>query len=238
MRKAIGMVAGMAVALAACGSSDPNEAELEPEVIVEPYDGSTGLDPISSAAAYPSGPYGVAVGDVLQDATFFGYRNADASASGELETFSLSDFYDPDGEKGIRAIYISVSAAWCPPCQQEAKALPEIVESLAEDGLGVAFFQDLYEGTEYGRPGTQSDLDKWLKRYKLPFPVVIDPKGKMNAYFDSNAIPYSLLVDARTMKILGTEAGFDTRKVDLKDENGQVVKQVYPLELFIRKHLP
>jgi len=246
MRNAISWaVAGMAMALVACGASDADDAELEPEVIVEPYDGSTGLDPISSAAAYPSGPYGVAVGDVLQDATFFGYKNAEASVSGELESFSLSDFYDPDGEKGIDLIYVSISAAWCPPCQAEAKALPEMIESLAKDGLGVAFFQDLYEGGEVGAPGTQRDLDRWLKRYQLPFPVVIDPKAKMNAYFDRNSIPYSLVVDAKTMKILGTEAGFDSRKVELKDADGNVVqdengeaRMVYPLELFIRKHLP
>lgn len=246
MRNAISWAAaGMAMSLLACGSADSTDAELEPEVIVEPYDGSTGLDPISSAAAYPSGPYGVAVGDVLQDATFFGYQNAEASESGQLETFSLSDFYDPDGEKGIRAIYISVSASWCPPCQAEAKALPEMIESLEKDGLAVAFFQDLYEGSVVGSPATQRDLDRWLKRYKLPFPVVLDPKAKMSAYFDRNSIPYSLVVDPRTMKILGTEAGFDPRKVQLKDEEGNVVldddgepRMVYPLELFIRKHIP
>lgn len=206
----------MVSALTACGSSDP----LDAEVIVDPYDGSTGLEAISPAAAYPSGPYGVAIGDVIQDATFFGYKNAEASAEGALESFSLSDFYDPDGTKGVKAIYVSVSASWCPPCQAEAKALPGIYDSVKD--LGVAFFQDLYEGPTQ-KPATQSDLDKWLKKYQLPFTVVMDPKGKMNAYFDRNSIPYSMLIDAKTMKILATESGFGSKS--------QLVK-------FIKDNLP
>lgn len=229
--------AGIMTALLACGAGDP----LEAETIIDPYEGSTGLEAISSAAAYPSGPYGVAVGDVLQDATFFGYKDAQAAEAGQLESFSLSDFYDPDGSKGIDALYLSISASWCPPCQAEAKALPELVENLQaksqkypERRLRVAFFQDLYEGPTQ-KAATQGDLDKWQKRYKLPFPVVIDPKAKMSAYFDRNSIPYSLLIDAKTMKILATEAGFDTRKVPDKDDPDV---NVYPLQRdFIEKYL-
>lgn len=230
-------------ALVGCGSNSPEEAEAE--VIHDPFTGSTGLDAVSADAVYPSGPYGVAVGDVLQNATFFGYKDAEASEAGQLESFSLGDFHDPEGEKGVELLYISVSAAWCPPCQAEAKALPEMIESLAKDGLKVAFFQDLYDGPTPGTSATQRDLDKWLKKYKLSFPVVLDPKGKMNAYFDRNSIPYSIVVDAKTMTILGTEAGFDTRKITLKDKEGNAVldengdpRMIYPLEKFIRKFHP
>lgn len=230
--------------LVGCGPAD-DEAELEAEIVHDPYTGSTGLDAVSGDAVYPSGPYGVAVGDVLKDDSFFGYRNAEASEGGELESFSLGDFHDPTGEKGIALLYISVSAAWCPPCQQEARALPEMIESLAQDGLKVAFFQDLYDGPTPGTSATQRDLDKWLKRYKLAFPVVVDPKGKMNAYFDRNSIPYSIVVDAKTMKILGTDAGFDTRKVALKDKDGNAIldgdgkpRKIYPLEKLIREFHP
>lgn len=230
-------------ALVGCGSADVEEAEAE--VIVEPYSGSTGLDAVSGDTVYPSGPYGVAVGDVLKDDSFFGYKNAEVSESGDLEAFSLGDFYDPSGEKGVELLYISISAVWCPPCQQEAKALPSMIESLAQDGLKVAFFQDLYDGPTPGTSATQRDLEKWLKKYKLPFPVVVDPKGKMNAYFDRNSIPYSIVVDAKTMKILGTDAGFDTRKVKLKDKDGNEVldengkpRMIYPLEKLIRDFHP
>lgn len=241
----------IAMALLGCGSGDP----LEAEIIQDPYAGSTGLDAVSPAAAYPSGPYGVAVGDVMQEATFFGFRNGEAAEAGDLESIAISDFYDPDDAKGIDLIFVSIAAVWCGPCQTEKRMFPEIIASLQEDNLGVAFFQDLYEGINPGTSATLEELVKWQSGRqnrttlewvgRIDFPVVIDPKSKMSAYFDKNGIPYSLLVDAKTMKILATDAGFDTRKVDLKDKDGNVVldkegnpRKIYPLELFIRKHLP
>lgn len=245
--------ASIITALTACGG-DP----LEAEVIVDPYSGSTGLDAISPAATYPSGPYGVAIGDVMQDATFFGFRNAEAAEAGDAVSIALSDFYDPDGEKGIDLLFISIGAVWCQPCQIEKRMFPEIIASLRRDDAPVAFFQNLYEGGTPGTPSTLRDLERWQVGSRngtgrLDFPVVIDPKAKMSAYFDSNSIPYSFIVDAKTMTIVATEAGFDQRKMPLKDKDGNVVceddnhvasdedcvpRMIFPLERFIRKHLP
>lgn len=197
--------------LVGCGSSSDDAGSQQPEVIVDPYDGSTGLDPVSNpspAADYPVGPYGVGIGDTAADATFFGFADFNGAANHELQPIAFHDFYDPDGSKGNKIMYVSIAAVWCGPCNLEAKDMPTVFNDLA--GQGVVMFEDLYQGAnqQTGDPATQTDLEKWNAKYKLPFTSVIDPKGKLDQYFDKNGIPFSFLIDTRTMKILATTNGY------------------------------
>lgn len=201
------VLSGVALALAAfaasCGGTD-----------TVPYAGTQGLEsPNGVKAAYPAGPYGTKVGDVVADATFFGYPSVDQKV---LTPIALHDFYDPDGSKGNKLIFFSAGAVWCPPCNAETEGLaqgeggspPSVYED--EKGKGVVFFQDLYEGANQktGAPATESDLAEWVDSYQIPFWVVIDPKKKMEPYFDVATIPFSMVIDARTMKILETTTGY------------------------------
>jgi thiol-disulfide isomerase/thioredoxin len=194
--------------LIGCGSSGGSK---DPEVITDPYTGSTGLDPVdnpSPAANYPVGPYGVGIGDTAADATFFGFVDFNAAANHDLKPIAFHDLYDPDGSKGHKVIYVSIAAVWCGPCNLETKDLPTIFNDVQSQGAVV--FQDLYQGAneQTGDPATQSDLENWNKKYKLPFPTVIDPKGKLDQYFDKNGIPFGLAIDPKTMKILATTNGY------------------------------
>jgi len=57
---------------------------------------------------YPPGPYGKAVGNVLPNLTWDGYRDG----TGEWTKISLLDYYDPDGSRGIHAIKLGAAALW------------------------------------------------------------------------------------------------------------------------------
>ena len=187
------------------------------DTVVDPYAGGSGLEaPSGSTANYPAGPYGVRVGSTLADASFFGYGSADDRT---LKLVSFHDFYDPDGSKGIKLIYFSAGAIWCPPCNTEASdlALATGAADLTKR-LGVAFVQNLTQGARETStlPATETDLGAWLTRHKLPFPVFLDPARKLDIYFDANGIPFGMLIDPRTMTILKTTDGWfgDTAAAD------------------------
>ena len=176
----------------------------------KPYDGGAGLEaPANSTAAYPVGPYGTRTGDTIADATFLGYPRFDDRS---LQPVSFHDFYDPDGSKGIKLIDFSAGAIWCPPCNEEAAALSDTANGAQalRDELGVAFVQNLTEGDNPASPlpANEDDLNQWLDSYSLPFPLFLDPSKKMSAYFDAKGIPFGMLIDPRTMKIVHTQDGW------------------------------
>ena len=57
---------------------------------------------------YPAGPYGKAVGSVMPNIAWEGYRDG----TGEWTKITLLDYFDPDGSRGIRAIKIGAAALW------------------------------------------------------------------------------------------------------------------------------
>ena len=165
----------------------------------------------ASAAIYPKGPYGVGVGHVVEDATFFGYPSFDNTTLGSV---ALHDYYNPLGTTmttagvPVTAIMLSVGAVWCNPCVEEAKVLAAVAAKFLP--AGVQIIQDLYQGPDRntGAAATQLELDKWVANYALPFPVFIDPAKKLAPYFDVSLLPFVMLLDAQTMISVAEEAGF------------------------------
>lgn len=193
-----------------------------------PGEGSPGASPRddfeSAQVPYPSGPYGTRKGAIIENMSFLGWRNAAAADydTENLEVVSLSDFYDPDGSKGVRLLALNASAVWCTVCRAEYRQLErdQIYETYRPKGveiLGVLFEDSDYE------PARPSDLEIWAgpTGFRVDFPMVIDPGFKTGAYFASDATPLNMLIDTRTMQILDITMGYDTgrpqaywRKID------------------------
>lgn len=152
--------------------------------------------------AYPSCPYGTTVGDVVANASFQGFASHARMEEGP-QPVSFSDFYDPDGEGPTRLLFVNAGAVWCAPCKEEARELPHIWESL---GDRVAFLAVVYEGKP-GVTASEKDLANWVKSFKTPFFTVTDPDGQILAYFDKSTPPYSMVIDTRTMQIVGQVVG-------------------------------
>lgn len=151
---------------------------------------------------YPDSGFGVNVGSYVSgNLAWQGYTEG-AAQSG---TVSIQDYFDCDGSKGIHALLIDSSAAWCGPCQEEAGDLASKLSSFQAKGIRVITLM-IENGA--GNPATLATATTWRDNFGLEgFAVAADP----NFSFSGNGsvgLPLQIIVDPRTMKIVGREEGF------------------------------
>jgi hypothetical protein len=151
------------------------------------------------ACPYPAGPYGTAVGDVLDPKLEW---QAYAPGATTPSTLHISDLYDCDGKKGINAIVVDTSGQWCVACQYEAESVPKWMASTGSgaghwSSLGVQFLALIIQNNAY-EPATIVTAEQWRAMFHLTSVyVAADP----NASLPAMALPHNLLIDPRTMKI-------------------------------------
>ena len=158
--------------------------------------GVTEMDTATQPAAltYPDGPYGLARGNVFPNLQFEGYRDG----KGAWTTLHMLDYYDPDGSRGINAIYITVSAEWCPVCKEDAKVLPSWYESHYKP-RGARFITSILETADRS-PATKAAVDAWVSAYAPNFDIVADPDAE--TFPDAfKALPVNFEIDPRTMVV-------------------------------------
>jgi hypothetical protein len=193
-----------ALALSACSSSD---AQV-------PFDDGKG----SAAAAglgelraeYPAAPYGSRTGAVIENFRFLGWHSPKASSydTTKLEAVNLGQFYDPTGERGVKLLVMTSTAVWCSACKQEYKDMAANVATY--EAKGVRFLGALFQDASMPspKPSKPSDLVLWAKTFDVTFPFVLDPDLKLGSFFDVEATPMEMIVDAKTMEILGITEGW------------------------------
>jgi hypothetical protein len=169
-------------------------------------------------AAYPEGPYGRGVDATIANLSFLGWRDpvqAGYDAS-KLERISLSDFYNPTGAADRpHVIMLNASAVWCSVCKAEYKHMRDFAVYDAYKPKGVEIIGVIFEDSQYN-PAKPNDLVIWGGKdgFSVPFPLVVDPGFKIGVYFESDATPMNMLIDATTMKIIRVDMGFDSRTPD------------------------
>jgi hypothetical protein len=167
--------------------------------------------PTSTWAAYPPGPYGTGRGATIQNLSFLGWKQPNAAGydPSQVEMVRLSDFYDPDGQNGLKLLAINASAVWCSVCRAEYQDMKDtkVYQTLHPQGLEI--LGTLFQDNAY-YPAQPSDLKTWgaVASHAVTFPLVLDPGFKMGAYFDSDATPLNLLIDVRTMTIVSVTMGY------------------------------
>jgi hypothetical protein len=197
-----------ALALAACGTK------------ASPMDSGAPMDSgcaEAGTATYPSGPYGITQrsgsvpGDRIENFAFQGYLNLDPKTKtqkGALQPIKLGDFYDPMAKR-FRIIYLTTSGVWCTACIQETQYLDAPggpAETLAPQGVTIV--QALMEGAA-NVPSTQTDLDYWITTFSVNFTEVLDPSSaNLGVFSPASAVPFSVIIDARSMEILARDKGF------------------------------
>ena len=170
-------------------------------------------------ANYPAGPYGTKAGETIANLEFLGYMDpknfckspADKSLdTSRLRRISFQDYYKGDSGSGCskykpKLMWVMVSAGWCGPCKVEVSS------TQAQYGKGAIMngleLLNIVFETTTGAPSTGAFTKLWANEYKLSFPVVMDPSFKMGAYFSKAAVPFNMLVDAKTMKIYYQQVG-------------------------------
>jgi cytochrome c biogenesis protein CcmG, thiol:disulfide interchange protein DsbE len=95
------------------------------------------------------------------------------------KTVSLSDFSG-------QVILVNNWATWCPPCKAEMPALQAYYSKHARDGFIIL-------GIESGE--SAEEVGKFVKAYKLTFPILLDPGGTALDIFNNYNLPSSYVID-------------------------------------------
>jgi thiol-disulfide isomerase/thioredoxin len=199
-----------------CGSDPASESDFYKGGTVEP--GQPTEYPEFEAQPYPEGPYGTDIGSVIPNMRFLGWKNPTASGFdvNNLDEVSIADAYDPDGSKGIKFIYITGFAKWCPPCKAEFATIKTEGLYAAYRAKGIelmgAMMEDANLATGPG-PAKPSDIRDWADTYDVEFPLVTDPNKALGIFFAADAFPGAILVDARTMRLTDKIVGGDMEAV-------------------------
>jgi hypothetical protein len=167
--------------------------------------GEGGSQEASVQCTYPSGPYGIAMGSVIYPAyTWKGYL----PGSTTLSTIRSRDLYDCDGSKGINAILFDSAALWCGPCQMEAQDQSSLVQTggkwLQE---GVAWVTLVIQDSNMN-PATTANALAWRNEFKLQQAYVFADPAWDFSHPGQNGLPTNVLVDPRTMKVVGVIEGY------------------------------
>jgi hypothetical protein len=144
-------------------------------------------------------------GNVFPNVTLQGYRGA----AGAWTTLRLKDYYDPDGSRGVYGLYLTISAPWCEGCVAEGRSLPD---RYANDyrTRGARFLAAVVQD-QARNPATQKTVDDWIATFKTNYDIAADgqlltaPKDAQGN--GSIALPYSYVIDTRTMRIASINAG-------------------------------
>jgi hypothetical protein len=196
-------LATMIVTLLAAGCSSskpaaeaPADAGTEAAVDVDATPDADDDAP-ATGCVYPAGPYGVAVNKVLDPTLqWTGYVPGATTPS----TVKITDLYDCDGTKGLNAIVVDSAGQWCVACQGIAQEIPSWLSAKGDNWtkLGVQILNLVIQNNDY-EPATVTTAQQWRDLFMLDtIYVVADPSDT----FPTNALPYELLIDPRTMKVV------------------------------------
>lgn len=193
--------ATFSLAAVACSASSSPQELADPTV--------TGNTTNPDGVPYPTDHLGSAarvkgrVGDRLQNFTFQGYDHGNIAAG--LKHFSMADFYDPKAAR-VKTIVIQGAATWCSACGAEADRITALVPGLEKEGAVV--LSVLTAGPSVGYGPQLSEVDAWVIDHKANYNTLIDVRARRLASVGLTGVPWSALVDPRTMEILFASDGY------------------------------
>ncbi|MCB9556199.1 MAG: redoxin domain-containing protein [Deltaproteobacteria bacterium] len=166
--------------------------------------------------AYPAGPYGTSVGQVIFNHSFDAFLDPDNFCKkhsakvmdlSKTQKISLNDWYYGRGCGKQKLLWISVVAGWCTYCIQEAR---EVMSWIRQNGLDerVAVAEIIYENGQRGSRFIDEAFAKtWINGNQTTFPLMIDRSFEMSKYFTASATPLNMLIDLSTMQIYYKQTG-------------------------------
>ncbi len=185
----------------ACGSSSTPPEFPDPAV--------TGTAQNPDGVPYPTDRIGSRArvtgraGDRIENFAFQGYDHGNVAAG--LKTFSMADFYDPKAVR-VKTIVIQGAATWCTACAAEADRITSLVPGLEKEGA--VMLSVITAGPAAGYGPELSDVNAWVTEHKANYNTLIDVRARRLASVGLTGVPWSALVDPRTMEILFASDGY------------------------------
>ncbi len=212
--------------IAGCGGSDGSGGkthDFDHGTIATPGagGGTVGEAPYWTNKPYPEGPYGHAIGSVIPPIELLGWKDPAAAGqdTSKLEPVSVADFYNPDGTKPGKVLFLDASAEWCPPCNAQYAAMKAQDFYAEEHAKGIEIFGALLEDAKNPPgPAKPSDIAVWTEKYDVHFSFAADPGVKTGLLFDQDAFPSGTIIDLRTMTIVAKHPGGGSDLETLRNE--------------------
>ena len=172
--------------------------------------------PCDPCWGYPCQPWGAIQGEVMQHETFMP-GNSSAKSMAIDAHFDTSDIYQSgiSRDGNIKGLVIFVTTEWCTYCTQQANMLEELYTTYQEQGI---LMVGLVTQNSNFEVATASDADAYADEHGWTFPSVA---GSLQyAYWNSadwaGAVPLTLFVDVRNMKIFRRQIGAFQSADDMK----------------------
>ena len=171
-----------------------------------------GIDP--AQGDYPLGPYGYAVGSIIQNLQFLvkvdpnGAAGTATYSSLDPQNVSFLNYYD---DQNVGWLVLTGAAGWCGPCQDEASTIPTV--SKKWEPMGVRFVTVLIQGFDEAdqTPSTMSDVDRWQAKTGEHIALGTDPKDALHNFASEIAsFPLNMLIRTADMSIQYTALGIDS----------------------------
>lgn len=112
-------------------------------------------------------------------------------------------------EQAGKIVFLNFWTTWCPTCREEMPAMQKLHQRFANQDF-VMLAVDLKESSK--------TVQRFAERYKLSFPILLDPKGKTGAGYGVRSIPTTFIIDKKGAiigKVLGPRNWDDRRSVAL-----------------------
>ncbi|MBV71204.1 MAG: hypothetical protein CMH52_07615 [Myxococcales bacterium] len=168
----------------ACGEADHQHRNHEQ--LAESAAAPDSSEVMMPSGDYPPGPYGLAVGDTVDDVSVF---------TSQDNLFRLSDLHRNDD---TQLLLVFATAGWCSRCREHMESLSALHAQYVNAGLHAVV--SIHENSNY-QPATIRDAFFFRRQYDLPFDVLADTDARFVEFFDAFSPPLIVVIDLKTMVV-------------------------------------
>ena len=116
-----------------------------------------------------------------------GFEARPGTPAPELKAHDLAGAAKTLADYRGKVVLLNFWASWCPPCLREIPSMERLRIRMAGRPLAIVALDSAE---------AQADVDAFLSRMKLGFPVLLDPDGSNTRRWKVFALPTTFLLDA------------------------------------------
>jgi len=97
-----------------------------------------------------------------------------------------------------KVVLVNIWATWCRPCVDEMPSMQKLYEEFKDDDFEIL-------AVSIDKPGAEV-VTPFMQKYRLTFPVLLDPQGAIKESYGAIGIPESFIIDRQGLlvkKVIG-----------------------------------